>query len=83
VNCFDCAAVGDNTAAVAVCADCGAAVCYTHACVSARWATRATALNRVVRVEPPSRIIRCSLCEQTHGAAPETCTVPNPRRSTR
>ena len=28
MNCFDCAALGDHAAAVAVCADCGAAVCH-------------------------------------------------------
>jgi hypothetical protein len=27
MNCFDCAALGDHADAVAICADCGAAVC--------------------------------------------------------
>jgi hypothetical protein len=31
VNCHDCATDGDQRQAVAVCADCGAAVCVEHA----------------------------------------------------
>jgi Uncharacterized protein conserved in archaea (DUF2180) len=36
VNCFDCAAHGQTAPAVAVCADCGAALCHDHAHVTAR-----------------------------------------------
>jgi hypothetical protein len=31
MNCYDCAITGDHRDAVAVCADCGAAVCIEHA----------------------------------------------------
>ncbi|MGO9192795.1 MAG: DUF2180 family protein, partial [Streptosporangiaceae bacterium] len=50
VNCFDCAALGDHVDAVAICADCGAAVCHDHAHVTARWLTRTMVINRVVAV---------------------------------
>ena len=54
MNCFDCAAHGQHADAVAVCADCGAAVCLDHAHVTARWLTRTMVINRVVAVEPPA-----------------------------
>ena len=53
VNCFDCAARGDQVPAVAVCADCGAAVCHDHAHVTARWLTRTAVINRIEAIEPP------------------------------
>ena len=34
MNCFDCASLGDHVDAVAICADCGAAVCHDHAHVT-------------------------------------------------
>ena len=70
MNCFDCAALGDQAAAVAVCADCGAAVCPGHAHVTARWLTRTMVINRVVAVEPPARTIRCGVCQAARDAAP-------------
>jgi hypothetical protein len=70
MNCFDCAALGDLTVAVAVCADCGAAVCAAHAHVTPRWLTRTMVINRVVAVEPPARTIRCAVCQAARGAAP-------------
>ena len=70
MNCFDCAALGDHVDAVAICADCGAAVCHDHAHVTARWLTRTMAINRVVAVEPPARTIRCGVCQAARDAAP-------------
>jgi hypothetical protein len=72
MNCFDCAALGDHAGAVAICADCGAAVCHVHAHVTARWLTRTMAINRVVAVEPPARTIRCRVCQAARDAAPAT-----------
>ena len=54
VNCFDCVALGQPADAVAVCADCGAAMCLDHAHVTARWLTRTMLINRIVLVEPPA-----------------------------
>jgi hypothetical protein len=82
MNCLDCAAVGRRSTAVAVCSDCGAAVCYDHAHVAARWLTRTTAINRTVQVEPPARTIRCALCQAAndHGCVSSSVaglTVPH------
>jgi hypothetical protein len=71
VNCFDCAALGRASDAVAICADCGAGMCPDHAHVTARWLTRAMAINRTVRAGPPARTIRCGLCQQARDAASE------------
>ena len=70
MNCFDCAALGDHAEAVAICADCGAAVCSAHAHVTPRWLTRIMAINRVVAVEPSARTIRCNVCQAACDAAP-------------
>ena len=72
MNCFDCAALGSAMVAVAVCADCGAAVCHDHAHVAIRWLTRVEAINRPVRVEPPARSVRCGMCQAAHDAATDT-----------
>lgn len=61
MNCFDCAAPGRFTPAVAVCAD--------HAHVSDHWLTRVMAVNRPVRVGPPGRTIRCTVCQSAHDVA--------------
>ena len=69
MNCFDCASLGQFTDAVAVCADCGAAICHDHAHVSARWLTRTAVINRIVNVEPPARTIWCDACEAAQDGA--------------
>ena len=69
MNCFDCAAIGRAETAVAVCADCGAAVCPRHAQVSARWLTRTAALNRTIVIDTPARTIRCTVCQAARDAA--------------
>jgi hypothetical protein len=72
VNCFDRAALGDRVPAVAICADCGAAVCQQHAHVAPRWLTRTAVINRVVAIEPPARTIRCGVCQAACDAAETT-----------
>lgn len=69
MNCFDCASLGDHVAAVGICTDCGAGVCHDHAQLSPRWLMRSAAINRVVNVEPPERILRCPVCQAAHDAA--------------
>ena len=71
MNCFDCTALGDPAEAVAICADCGAAVCSTHAHVTPRWLTRTMVINRVVAIEPPARTIRCTVCQAARDSAPD------------
>ena len=72
MNCFDCAALGSAMTAVAVCADCGAGVCPDHAHVAIRRLTRTLAINRLVRVEPPARSVRCGVCQAAQSAAADT-----------
>ena len=84
MNCFDCAALGTTTPAVGVCLDCGAAVCARHAQVTPHWLTRTEAINRVVSVEPPTRILRCTLCQAAHDAATtDTCDPAHQTATTR
>ena len=75
MNCFDCAANDQVTAAVGVCADCGAGICSDHAHVVVRWLTRAAAINRAVLVEPPARTIRCVVCQAARDHAPLTSSL--------
>jgi hypothetical protein len=75
MNCFDCASHGLQVPAVAVCVDCGAAVCLDHADIAPRWLTYTVPINRIVRVETPARSIRCGLCTGAHHAAPVMSAV--------
>ena len=77
MNCYDCAIAGDDRDAVAVCADCGAAVCVEHAVSARHWLTRTQPLMREVRVEPAERVIRCGTCHAAHAARGDVAaTVP-------
>lgn len=69
MNCYDCAAHGQDTPAVAICADCGAALCRDHARLTPRWLTRTAAVMREIPVEPPARVIRCGICQAARDAA--------------
>jgi hypothetical protein len=64
VNCYDCA-IQDRLArpAVAVCHDCGAAVCDAHAVARAHHLTRIGIILREEQVEPAARIVRCTTCD--------------------
>lgn len=66
MNCYDCAHIGVQQAAVAICVDCGAAVCSEHAIPETRWLTRTHVILRVERVDPPARLIRCRTCHAAH-----------------
>jgi hypothetical protein len=68
MNCYDCAVTGDHRSAVAVCVDCGAAVCVEHSVSTRHWLTRSQLINRVERVDPPARVIRCGTCHAAHAA---------------
>lgn len=69
MNCFDCSSLNQRTDAVAVCGDCGAALCHSHAHVSPHWLTRTAVINRTVTIEPPARTIRCAVCQTAREAA--------------
>ena len=66
MNCFDCIPVGATRGAVAVCIDCGAAVCLEHSITEKHWLTRTQVILRVERVDPPARLIRCRTCHSAH-----------------
>lgn len=69
MNCFDCAAAGITTVAVAVCSNCGAGLCADHVQVEAHWLTRTAVINGSVVVEPTAREIRWPVCQAAHDAA--------------
>ena len=69
MNCYDCAIHHTATAAVAVCRDCGAAVCPDHAVTTTRHRTRMVGLGMSVPIEPAARIVRCTTCAAAVGAA--------------
>ncbi len=69
MNCFDCATTGVVAPAVAVCHDCGAGVCADHAVARVHHLTRTVTINRIIVVEPPARLIRCTVCTAAHDAA--------------
>lgn len=69
MNCFDCADADRLAPAVAVCQDCGAAVCVDHARSYDHHLTRTVTIDRVIVVEPPARLIRCAVCAAAHDAA--------------
>ncbi len=79
MNCYDCAVSGASRDAVAVCSDCGAAVCVEHAVPTRHWLTRTFLINRVERVQPAARLIRCETCYAAHvarGDVPADVSIP-------
>jgi hypothetical protein len=75
MNCYDCAVTGDHRDAIAVCADCGAAVCIEHAVTAQHWLTRTQTILRVEHVEPAARVIRCGTCHAAHHARGDVATT--------
>jgi hypothetical protein len=62
MRCYDCSIAGRFAEAVGVCSDSGSGVCLEHAVVAARHLTRVGLINRVERVEPAARVLRCQTC---------------------
>ena len=69
MNCFDCAELGTRATAIAICTDCGAALCHEHAHVVVRWLTKTVIIDRQVLVNPPARTICCGVCNTARQAA--------------
>ena len=81
MNCFECSEVGQTSAAVAVCHDCGAGVCADHAVARDHHLTRTVTIARIIVVDPPARLIRCPVCTAAHDAvAHQTDTRQQGRR---
>ena len=69
MNCYDCATQDRiGRPAVAVCHDCGAAVCDHHCVAREHHLTRTAVILRVEPVEPPARVIRCTTCDAAWAA---------------
>ena len=69
MNCYDCATRDHlDRVAVAVCHDCGAAVCGIHAVARTHHLTRVTTILREDAVEPAARVLRCTTCDAAYGA---------------
>jgi hypothetical protein len=62
MDCLECALANMHTTAVAVCADCGAALCLEHSVIDERWLTRPAVTLPEVPVEPSARIVNCAVC---------------------
>jgi hypothetical protein len=75
MNCYDCASLGRHQQAVAVCVDCGAAVCPDHAITAPHWLTRTQPILRIEQVEPPARLIRCATCQRARTACGDLATT--------
>ncbi|MEU2433901.1 DUF2180 family protein [Streptomyces sp. NPDC007861] len=67
MRCFDCARRGGEEAAVAVCHECGAGACPTHASAVPRLVHRAAGLGQVSSPVPARRMI-CRACRIAHQA---------------
>jgi hypothetical protein len=71
MNCYDCQHNGRRTAAIAVCHDCGAALCHDHTAEDAHQLAVVQATSWKTPVEPPQRRIRCHTCAAAITAAAE------------
>jgi hypothetical protein len=63
---MDCS--GIESRAVAVCVDCGAAICRDHVVVGLHQRTVVRPLNRRVPVDPPARLSFCRTCDAARQA---------------
>jgi len=81
VNCYDCATQDRLTRpAVAVCHDCGAAVCDHHTVARAHHLTRPGVILREEPVEPAARTIRCTTCDGAWAAQHQASHTAGSRR---
>ena len=76
MNCYDCHQNGRQTAADAVCHDCGAAICADHATEGRHTITVARVTSWHTSVEPSQRRIRCQTCSAAVTAAANLSAGP-------
>jgi hypothetical protein len=81
MNCLDCASNDRVTPAVGICHDCGAGVCVDHAVTRAHYLKRILTIALEVAVEPPARILRCTVCSAAVDAASAANRPQHQRRS--
>jgi len=68
MTCLDCTILGRTAPAVAVCRDCGGAICEKHAVIRHHHRAVVRLLNRVEPVEPAARAVRCLTCDAAFGS---------------
>ncbi|MET9969154.1 DUF2180 family protein [Streptomyces sp. NPDC006356] len=73
MHCLDCYGAGRQTPALAVCRQCGAAVCAQHSQLTEQSLTCTRPINRTVTVEPPVRRLLCRTCSAAHEAYAACC----------
>ncbi|MEU8995522.1 DUF2180 family protein [Streptomyces caniferus] len=61
MNCYDCATSDGNAAAVAICRNCGAALCERHAWSAPQTVVRVAGVGQSTLPEPARRIV-CTVC---------------------
>lgn len=73
MNCFDWATLDQlSRPAIAVCHDCGAAVCADHLIARAHQLTHTGVMLRAEPVDPPARTIRSATCDTAWAALQNT-----------
>ncbi len=75
MNCYDCALSDATRSAVAICHDCGAALCPDHIIPGRHTLFVARTTNHHAPVEPPERRIWCQTCAAAIEAADELSTA--------
>ncbi|MEU6754845.1 DUF2180 family protein [Streptomyces sp. NPDC046685] len=73
MNCLECQQVGGQSAATAVCTQCGAAVCPRHLTATQQYLTCTQPVDRTVAIEPAVRRILCTHCTAGHQAHAQCC----------
>ena len=75
MNCYDCALSDTTNSAVALCHDCGAALCPDHIIPGQHTLYVMKATSHHAPVEPPERRIWCQTCAAAIDAANELSTA--------
>ena len=79
MNCLDCLNTSTTTKpAVAVCTDCGTAICRDHLVIQPRRLIRYGAMGREEPVDPPARTARCTTCAAAVTARGQLRRDPSP-----
>jgi hypothetical protein len=73
MNCLECHSGGEQSAAIGVCSQCGAAACHSHARVRDVQLTCTKPVARVVAVQPAARQLLCARCSAAHQAHAACC----------
>ena len=73
MHCMDCLTADQQTAAIGICAQCGAAVCSRHVQVGQQFLACTRPVYRTAATEPPVRRLLCTTCAAAHAAHAACC----------